>query len=236
VDRLVLWDIDRTLLTISGVSLEIYAAAFESVTGRRLDRMPDMAGKTDHDLVDAVLAVHGFAATDEVRQEFYLSLATAARERRSQMKRQGYVLPGAHEALDALAQVPGVVQSVVTGNIREIAYEKLSLFGLTDRIDFEVGGYGSDDGARSTLVRLARARGESKYDRAFAANRVVVIGDTPHDLIGACENGVVAIGVATGSSSTDELTAAGAHSVLPSLADTVSVVRAVLGNTVIEPV
>jgi phosphoglycolate phosphatase-like HAD superfamily hydrolase len=236
MDRLALWDIDRTLLNISGVSQEIYAAAFESVTGRGLEAMPDMAGKTDHDLVAAVLALNGLPVTDEIHQKFYLGLAAATRERRDQMKCQGCVLAGAPEALDALAQMPGVVQSVVTGNIRPIAYEKLSLFEMADRIDFEVGGYGSDNGARSALVRLACERARRKYGVALAADHVVVIGDTPHDVIGARENGVVAIGVASGSSSADELIAAGAHVVLPSLIDTTAVVCAVLSTAASESV
>jgi phosphoglycolate phosphatase-like HAD superfamily hydrolase len=128
-----------------------------------------------------------------------------------------------------------VAQSLVTGNIRPIAHEKLSAFGLGGWLDFEIAGYGSDGGARSMLVRLARERSEAKYGKAFAAKRVVVIGDTQHDIVGALDSGVVAIGVATGRTTADELTAAGAQVVLPSLADTAAVMHAVLGEAPTAP-
>jgi phosphoglycolate phosphatase-like HAD superfamily hydrolase len=122
-----------------------------------------------------------------------------------------------------------VVQSVVTGNIREAAYEKLSAFDLLGPIDLEVGGYGCDSGARSVLVRLARERAQVKYTVALPARQVVVFGDTSHDIEAARANGAVAIGVATGSCSAQELVDAGADAVLPSLADTDAVLRAALG-------
>ena len=179
-------------------------------------------------LVASALASHGFAATDALHEDFYVGLAAATRGLRERMKVRGRVLPGAREALDALAQTPGVAQSLVTGNIRPIAHEKLSSFGLSGWLDFEIGGYGSDGGVRSMLVCLARERSETKYGKAFAAERVVVIGDTQHDIAGALACGVVAIGVATGRTTAEELTAAGAHVVLPSLTDTEAVLHAVL--------
>jgi phosphoglycolate phosphatase len=116
----------------------------------------------------------------------------------------------------------------VTGNVRENAYEKLSMFGLTDHVDFEVGGYGSDDGKRATLVRLAMQRAGRAYGRTYRGDQVTIIGDTPHDIVGALENGAWAIGVATGHSTAEQLAAAGAGVVFASLSDTDEVVRAVL--------
>jgi phosphoglycolate phosphatase-like HAD superfamily hydrolase len=94
-------------------------------------------------------------------------------------------LPSASEAIaDLVAE--GTVQSVVTGNIRSIAATKLDAFDLMEYFDLEVGGYGDDDdGDRAVLVRLAIKRAEAKYGVSFAPGRVVVIGDTPHDIKGA---------------------------------------------------
>jgi phosphoglycolate phosphatase len=228
VDRLLLWDIDRTLVKIPGVSRDIYAAALSAVTGRELVHMPETGGKTDRELIEAVLLFHGVPAAPRVFDDFYAVMTSAADERRAIMRCNGRVLAGAREALAAFAGLPGVVQSVVTGNIRPIALQKLAVLGLADVIDFEVGGYGSDDSTRAVLVRRAWQRAERKYGQTFAADRVVVIGDTPHDVVGARENDVIAIGVATGNSTEEELVAAGAHVVLPSLADTAAVMAAVL--------
>jgi phosphoglycolate phosphatase-like HAD superfamily hydrolase len=228
VDHLLLWDIDRTLVRIPGVSREIYAAALSAVTGRELVHMPETGGKTDRELIEAVFMVHGVPAEPRLFDDFYAVMTSAADERRAVMRTNGRVLAGAREALAAFAGVPGVVQSVVTGNIRPIAHQKLAVLGLADVIDFEVGGYGSDDSTRAVLVRRAWLRAERKYGQSFAPDRVVVIGDTPHDVVGARRNDVVAIGVATGSSTEDDLLAAGAHVVLPNLADTAAVLAAVL--------
>lgn len=227
---LVLWDIDRTLITGPGFGREIYAAAFRAALGRELEHLPDPGGRTDHDLTVAALTAHGIPVTDETVAALYQALIVATRQRREEMRVRGSALPGAAQALAALAKLPGVVQSLVTGNLRDTAWEKLVAFDLTHGIDFEVGGYGADDAVRATLVRLARERAAAKYGVTLPDDRVVVIGDTPFDIIGARRNGVVAIGVATGRSSAADLAAAGAHLVLPSLADTDAVLRAVLGE------
>jgi phosphoglycolate phosphatase-like HAD superfamily hydrolase len=227
---LVLWDIDHTLLTIKDVSRDLYAAAFRPVTGRDLQQMPSLAGRTDHMLITTVLAAHGIEATPPTLRAFYPALVAAAQQRRDQMKTHGRALPGAHAALDALARTPAVVQSVVTGNLRPIAELKLTLFGLHSHIDFEAGGYGSDDSDRAVLVRRALRRAASRYRASFSPTQAVVIGDTTHDIAGALANGLPAVGVASGDTSAEDLAAAGAKVVLPSLADTQAVLRAVLGQ------
>jgi phosphoglycolate phosphatase-like HAD superfamily hydrolase len=77
------------------------------------------------------------------------------------------------------------------------------------------------------LVRLARQRAESAYGTAIPPRRVAVIGDTPFDVYGAHDAGALAIAVATGYSDTDELTHAGADSVLPDLTDTAALQAAI---------
>ena len=84
---LVLWDIDSTLLTIGGVSGGLYAAAFHEVTGRELEQMPPMGGKTDRDLITSVLTGHGLEVTNQRLNDFSLALVSAAEERREEMKR-----------------------------------------------------------------------------------------------------------------------------------------------------
>jgi phosphoglycolate phosphatase-like HAD superfamily hydrolase len=132
------------------------------------------------------------------------------------MREAGERLPGAQQAIAALVGTV-TAQSVVTGNARAIAKIKLEALDLAEHIDFEVGGYGEDGADRAVLVRLAIQRAERKYGVRFDPRRVVVIGDTPHDIKGAHDNGAVAVGVATGGSSAEELTAAEADVVLADL-------------------
>lgn len=218
--RLVLWDIDKTLTDSGGIGRELFAAAFKVVTGRDLEHLPDMAGRTDHDIVVATLQLHEVVDPESHLSAFYGALAQATEARKPDMKGQGRCLPGAREAIQELAKAPGVVQTVVTGNIRPIAEAKLQAFELAGPIDFEIGGYGSDASDRAMLVHLALQRATNKYAIAYPPDRVFVIGDTPHDIDGAKANGVMAIGVTSGDSTADELNAAGADAVLVSLEDT----------------
>ncbi len=222
-----LWDIDRTLVDLSGLGQEIYAEVFRAFTGRPLEHLADMAGRTDHHIITQTLELHGLADHSERLDVFYEALAQAVHARRHLLAERGRALPGAHDILNALSRVPGVVQSVVTGNIKRIAIEKLTAFGLDEHIDFEVGAYGSEDGMRHTLVREAIRRAEHTHG---PAQSVTVIGDTPHDVVAATTNDVIAIGVTTGTSTTADLLAAGAHLVLDTLAPTADVLEAVLNG------
>jgi phosphoglycolate phosphatase len=100
----------------------------------------------------------------------------------------------------------------------------VAAFGLADAFDAEVGGYGTDDSVRATLVRRSLERAEAKYGQQF---QPVVIGDTVHDVTAALANDAIAIGVATGATSMAALVLAGAHAVLPDLSDVDAVVRVV---------
>jgi phosphoglycolate phosphatase len=224
---LILWDVDCTLVDIGQVSREIYAHAFFDVTKQPLRKLADMTGRTDKAILFDTLALHGVAGPESKFEAFYAALAAAADDLRQKMYSQGCRLPGAQAAISALAR-DGVVQTVVTGNIKAIAVTKLEVFGLTEHIDFEIGGYGSDDSTRAALVRLAWQRAEDKYSRRFKPGHIVVIGDTPHDIQAAHEVGVHAVGVATGSSTVEELIGAQADAVVADLTDTKAFVVAVL--------
>jgi phosphoglycolate phosphatase len=100
---------------------------------------------------------------------------------------------------------------------------------LPVRSTFDIGGYGSDDGERATLVRRALGRARRKYGVAYPPAQVFVVGDTPYDIADAKKNNVRAIGVASGRSTVADLHAAGADAVLASLEDTEAVVRLLLG-------
>lgn len=223
---LILWDIDHTLVNIGTVSREIYEIAFEEVVGEPLRELADMTGRTEQAILVETLALHGVPEPESKFDDFYAALAKAADELRERMCTVGRRLPGAAEAIAALTD-HDVVQTVVTGNIKPIAVTKLEVFGLSEHLDVEIGGYGSDADTRPPLIRQAWRHAEDKYGLAFDAQRVLVIGDTPLDIAAAREAGIHALGVATGSSTVDDLVAAQADAVLPDLADSETVVRAV---------
>lgn len=225
---LILWDIDHTLVSIKGVSRDIYARAFEHVVGRPMEHLADMTGRTEEAIIRETLKLNDVDPSASF-DAFYTALGEAARSLEDQMREHGSALPGAAEAVATFAR-DGVVQSVVTGNIKSIAMTKLEAFGLDEPIDFEVGGYGDDGSDRAVLVRAAIERAEMKYSHGFTAKHAVVIGDTPHDVRGALDNGALAVAVATGSSTLDELATAGADVVLPDLLDLAKVEAACLAR------
>jgi len=230
---LVLWDVDYTLVDAHGVGRHLYDAAFTQLFGRELPAAAaaaGMAGRTDHAIVLEVLGLAGVADPRGQVGAFEAALASLAPGVAGMVAETAKALPGAHAALSALAGVPGVVQSVLTGNVRQVAEAKLTPLGLIRHLDFEVGAYGNEHEVRAELVPLARSRAGAAYGAEFGGEATVLVGDTPLDVAAALANGARAVAVATGQFPTGELEAAGASAVLADLSGTAEVVAAVLGN------
>lgn len=225
---LVLWDVDHTLIENGGVSSEIYAAAFKKLTAVNLRHPAETGGRTDLQIVRGMLLAHGLDPADYETTDYQAKLAAAGAENEQRLRDRGYALPGAVAALEALRQRPGIVQSALTGNIIANARVKLSAFGLDRYMDWDVGGFGSDDAVRANLVGVAQRRAEAKYGAQEGGWATVLVGDTPRDVEAGVEGGAHVLGVATGETSESELLEAGADEVLPGLEDTAAVVDVVM--------
>lgn len=226
--RLVMWDVDRTLLVGGGVGIDAYGAAFTAVTGVAWRGTLVAAGRTDRTITPELFAQHGLDATDRI-DTFFTRYAEEFADRVHNMPTRGYLLPGAAAVLAALSSRSHVVQTLVTGNIAAVGIGKVAAFGLDPHLDTALGGYGDDPHTlRAELVRISRSRAEAVHG-PFADDDVVVIGDTVHDVGAGRAAGVVAVGVATGPASAVELADAGAHHVLDDLADVAAVVALLAG-------
>ena len=128
------------------------------------------------------------------------------------------VVPGVRELLDATRRHPHLHLALVTGNYREAAAIKLRYFDLWQY--FRFGAFSDDAADRNHLVPIACERALRHGIPEVACARVVVIGDTPHDVACAKAGGARSIGVATGGHSRGELVAAGADLALDDLSDT----------------
>jgi phosphoglycolate phosphatase-like HAD superfamily hydrolase len=229
----VLWNIDQTLLEAGRVTRAAYADAFQRVTGRPLVRLPQMAGSTESEIFFEALELNTTRAGDDgpggeaLLARFAGELATAFAARRSQLTKQGRLLPGALESVIAVGKLPGLVQTVVTGSIRPNAIVKLREFGLDRYLDTAIGGYGSGAYPKGAMVLNTRGRAAEKYGTRFAEHRTVYIADSRRDVAAAGVGGARCVAVASGRSSAAELRDAGADVVLPDLADTAAVIRAV---------
>jgi len=219
--RLVLWDIDGTLVNSGGVGAEVFDLAIERTLGIRPATRPTMSGKTDPQIVREYLAMLE-VAEDEVLVHLdtvlgHLAAALAASE--GEVRRRGTVLPGVEAALGRLAAAPEVVQTVLTGNVAANAAVKLGAFGLDRWLDLEVGAFGSDHADRSRLVPVAVGRVAKRRGRRFEPDQVWVVGDSANDLACARASGARCLLVGTGGAAIGELEALGPDAVLPDLAD-----------------
>ena len=226
--RLVLWDVDHTLIIAGDFHALLYRDAFRSCFGREPDHLIKMSGRTDVDSMTRTLRLNGIEPTEERRLEFSEALVAAMETKRDHLRQHGRQAKGAAQALRALRDVPGVVQSAVTGNLKPLAAAKLATLGLGGYLDFDVGGFGGDHEERWELVRAARQRARAKYGVSFDEANTVLIGDTPFDIRAGQLGGATVVAVGTGSSSAAELEALGADRVLMDLGDTETVVRSVL--------
>lgn len=221
--RLVLWDIDHTLISTRGVGRELSAAAFEQTLGLPMREQARIDGVTEPVIFRETAKLHGITTGRADFERFAEALAEQHLRRVGELRERGHALPGAAAALDAL-DAAGLRQVVVSGNVRAVAEVKLQVFGLDRHIDWEAGAYGEDDEVRAEMVRIALER------TGVAAEHAVLIGDTPADVEGGLANGVRVIAVASGRSSEAELRDAGAGSVLPDLQDVELLVKLVVGD------
>ena len=227
---LVLWDIDHTLIETRGVGGEIYAEAFRAVTGHPLDQMPALSGRTEPVIFREALKAHGIADSENLYSQFADEQARGYAAHADELRRRGRALPGAADALRALADRLDVIQSILTGNTRPAAEIKLRTFGLDRYLDLDVGAYGTDDDARANLVKIARQHAEETHDVRFDPASTVLIGDTPNDVAAARDGGARIIAVATGSDSAEDLASAGADTVLEDLTQTDDLLTAIYGG------
>jgi phosphoglycolate phosphatase len=226
--RLILWDIDHTLIETRGAGSDFARAAFEQVTGKKPAEMAEATGKTEPVILAETLRAEGIEPSDEYQRQYAEALPAQYQQHAEVLRRVGRALPGAADAIEALRQVPGVIQTVLTGNYKAVAATKLQTFGLAQHLDLDLGAYADDGTDRADLVPSAQQRATAKCGRTFTQDNTVIIGDTSHDIAGAHKGGAAIVAVATGNDSADKLRAAGAEQVLPDLTDTAALRRAVI--------
>jgi len=228
--KLVLFDIDGTLITSRGAGRRAMRAALERVFGAAggIDQY-NLGGRTDTRIVHDVMGALGWEPerVNERLDDFFEAYAGGLTSEIGD-GRHVVTLPGVTAVIERLAASPDVVLGLVTGNIEEGARIKLLPTGLWP--SFRVGAYGSDHMDRRRLPSLAARRAHALLGREFPPAELVVIGDTPHDVDCARACGAVAVAVATGQYPREALLADRPDHFFEDLSDTERVLRAVLGR------
>ena len=201
--RLVLFDIDGTLVRTGGAGVKAFAKTFASEfkVADGFERLK-FAGRTDIGLVREFFGFHQIEATPENLQRFFehyvFWLDHLLKESRTE------VCPGVWELirdLQALPQAP--LLGLLTGNIRLGAEIKLRHFDLWEV--FKTGAFGDEHEDRGQIAALALERGSRIVGKDLRGDEVLVIGDTPLDIRCARAIGAKALAVATGGSELAEL-------------------------------
>ena len=226
--RLLLFDIDGTLVLTGGAGSRAMTRAFAATHGLEdALKTVDLAGRTDRIIMRDALSQAGRDHQDVDLDEFREAYCAALREeiRKPGTGRRG-LLPGVRPLLERLAARDDVRLALLTGNFRASAEIKLSAFGIWDF--FSWGAFADDAIERDDLIRIAHGRHETEHGRAIEPDRVVVIGDTPHDIRCARAGGARVVAVATGNYTLDQLQGHQPDALFADLADTEAVLRALL--------
>jgi phosphoglycolate phosphatase-like HAD superfamily hydrolase len=225
--RLVLFDIDGTLITDGGAAREAYGSALEAVYGYRGElRRYDFSGRTDPQITHMVLGDAGFAAVDidaampRLWEHYLGALERSARGRVRE-------LPGIRPLLETLADDGRVVLGLLTGNIEPGARVKLDNAALNDFFPF--GAFGSDSARREELPPIAVERASRVAGHRFEGGDVVIIGDSIYDVRCGVPHAATTIAIASGKTSADALRAENPDHFFASAEDHDALLAAIIG-------
>jgi phosphoglycolate phosphatase-like HAD superfamily hydrolase len=226
--KLVLFDIDGTLLWTDGAGRRAMEAALSALFGTPGPPQYRYDGKTDRQIVRATMRLEGFtdAVIDQrmmATMEEYLTQLVRELDRRDRAIRR---FEGVLELLDALETRADRVSGLLTGNLERGAHAKLRAAGVPPE-RFTIGAFGSDHEVRSELPAIAQRRAREHLGHAVEGDQLIIVGDTPDDIACGRAIGARAIAVATGRFSVSELAAHDPAFVFTSLADTDALMQAI---------
>ena len=226
--KLVLFDIDGTVLLSDGAGKRAVLRAMKEVFGTTGPENHRFDGKTDPQIVRELQRLEGHE-DDHIDAHLPRAIGRYVELLGEELDRPDhrvYTLPGVCELLDVLEARDDAMLGLLTGNVVQGARAKLTAVGI-DPDRFEVGAYGSDHETRAELPAIARQRVVDAHGHEFSGHDIVIIGDTPSDVQCGQSLGVRAIGVATGHYSVNELLECGAFAAFEDLSDTEAVLAAI---------
>lgn len=227
--KLLLFDIDGTLLNSGGAGKRAMNIAFAAIWGIR-DALEgvDLAGRTDEEIFRNALKKCHLEFSSEALTNFknqYFAILPDEIHYRSPEK---FLYPGVVELLSEIRQQPMLVCGLLTGNWQQSAGIKLSALGIQDF--FELGAYADDSADRNQLVPFALARLHQSRGYSLDPGSVYVIGDTPFDVACAHRHNAIAVAVASSSYNLEQLRATQPDFLLENLSNTNQVMNIFLNS------
>ncbi len=230
IKRAVLFDIDGTILNSGGAGMEAFMrAAMETFGSSEYMKQIDFHGRTDNYIINRFAEHPDFRNTDKLILE---QKKSALRKRYISILEQiapeynGVLMPGIHNLVKRLDSEQETVQGLLTGNFYESAFIKLNRFGLGKYFSF--GAFGGDAEAREDLPPVAKRRFMETFGQNMDFSRMIIIGDTVHDISCAKAWGAVSAAVGTGGNDKNLLLSRKPDFYFDDLSDTEKVMQAVL--------
>jgi phosphoglycolate phosphatase len=216
--KLVLFDIDGTLLTSIGAGRNAVKESMERVCDQEiLIEGVQFAGRTDPAILRDLLLVNGFS-DERARELLDDCLAAYTSVLMRHLTPSGvHIYPGVRDLVRKMAVDENVVLGLLTGNLRDTAYLKLHAAGLGSYVAF--GAFGSDRELRNELPAVAATRAFEHTGLSFKPEKMFIIGDTPHDFECGRSHGAHCIGVSTGLFSHEELATHGPDLLMEDFSD-----------------
>lgn len=202
--KLLLFDIDGTLIRTAGAGKVSMERSFEQVFGIKngFDNI-QMMGRTDPSILMEALSGHRLE-WDEKKVDLFREIYFDLLEDEIQIPRQGKrICPGIDSLLKTLSEKSDFVLGLLTGNWRQSALIKLGFFHIDHY--FTIGAFADDSSNREELVPIVIERFQAEYKIQIDKQNVYVIGDTPLDIQCAKPHGVKTVAVATGFHSIQDL-------------------------------
>ena len=196
--KLLLFDIDGTLIRGNGAGREVMTAALQEIFGTAgpIDSYA-FGGKTDWQIITDLLTAAGITAEKIAQRLPDVYQHMIEKGRHHFPKRQMEPCPGVITLLERLAQRDDITLGLLTGNIAGTAPLKLAAAGI-DPAQFRLGAYGSDAKDRNALPPIAMQRAADLTSLAYSGKNTVIIGDTPADILCARAGLATAVAVASG--------------------------------------
>lgn len=226
--RLVLFDIDETILHSDGVGRRAMQTAMSKVFAREINADGhNMSGKTDPQICAEVLSGYGLSE-DEIQERLaeLFEIYIEQLEQEIARARLYKLHAGVDKLIEALVDAQWCYLGLLTGNIEPGARLKLSVFDLNRHFSF--GAFGCDSHNRLHLPAIAHKRAANTFNLDFAVDEIVIIGDAVNDILCAQGYGVKSVITCTGRTPRNELEALNPSFLFPSLADTNAVIEAIV--------
>ncbi|MBN2043045.1 MAG: HAD family hydrolase [Candidatus Aenigmarchaeota archaeon] len=225
MNKIILFDVDCTLMDIPGLGKRTFPPMFREVYGKDTDFSPQAQGLADQAIVYKYMTLAGLTKEEiEAKMQEAIRVLIEVFKRDIEKDLNQFILPGVRELLKKLKD-DGYRLGLLTGNLEDIAWEKMRRANLEGI--FEFGGFGSDAVERDDLVPIARRKAERVLGMDISPENIIVIGDTPKDVSCAKVSGAKFIGVSTGHFSKEDLESHGAEIILPDLSDTEKVMKTI---------